>query len=142
VDTLFYLLLVVYIFACIVMIVAILLHESKGGGLATAFGGSGSESAFGASIGRKINRFTAGAVIVFFALSLGLGMLWSKVGVGTANIQPRPASSESIGGGGERATEEETGEADPNKGASRPEEPGQGPGGAPKSPPPEKAPGK
>jgi protein translocase SecG subunit len=124
------------------MIIAILLHESKGGGLATAFGGSGSESAFGASIGRKINRFTAGAVVVFFALSIGLGMLWAKVGVGTANIQPRPAVSETMGDREEGIPDEESGQADPKKGASTPEEPGKGSGEASESTTPEKSSGK
>ena len=75
-GALFYLLLVIYLLACVIMVVAILIHEPKSGGLATALGGSGAESAFGASIGRKMNRFTAGAVVVFLVLSIALGIMW------------------------------------------------------------------
>ncbi|MHC4661435.1 MAG: preprotein translocase subunit SecG [Planctomycetota bacterium] len=93
---LFYLLLAIYILACVIMIVAILLHESKGGGLATAFGGGGSESAFGATIGRKINRFTAGAVVFFLVLSLVLGVLWAKVHKTPTSAAPGSAAGGSL----------------------------------------------
>ena len=95
----FYFLFALYLLACLVMIIAVLLHESKGGGLATAFGGAGAESAFGASIGRKINRFTAGAVAVFFILSLVLGVWWSKRTL-TPGVGQQPAATQQAPAGG------------------------------------------
>ena len=124
-GAIFYLLLVVYILACVIMVVAILIHEPKSGGLATALGGSGAESAFGASIGRKINRFTAGAVAVFLVFSIALGIMW-RMADEVPPAGPPPGTQAPAGG---NQKEEKAGAGDKDGGAGE------------KSPAPEGTPG-
>ena len=68
-----------HVIACIVLIVVVLLHESKGDSLSSVFGGGGADSAFGVQFGKKINRFTVGAAVVFMAMSVLLGILSNQV---------------------------------------------------------------
>lgn len=73
------LLYVLHVIACIVLITVVLLHESKGDSLASVFGGGGADSAFGVQFGKKINRFTVGAAVVFMALAVFLGIVSNQV---------------------------------------------------------------
>ena len=57
------------------LIIVILLQESKGGGLAEAFGGIGAET-FGVKSG-GINRFTFGLAGLFLGSAILIQMLWN-----------------------------------------------------------------
>ena len=69
------LLWVVFFLSAILMSVVILLQESKGGGLAEAFGGVGAET-FGVKSG-GINRFTFLLAGLFIGSAILLHSLWN-----------------------------------------------------------------
>ena len=71
--------LIIHILVCFLLVVVILLQSGKGGGLASAFGGSGTtEASFG---GRQAAGFLGKATTVlgaiFLVMSLGLALLSS-----------------------------------------------------------------
>ncbi len=69
------LLTVVYFLTCVVLVIIVLMQEPKGGGLSSAFGGAGLDTAFGASIGRKMSTFTVWIAIFFVVLTIVLAIL-------------------------------------------------------------------
>lgn len=66
---------VVYFITCAILIIVVLMQEPKGGGLSSAFGGSGLDTAFGASIGRKMSSFTVYLAVFFMVLTIVLAVL-------------------------------------------------------------------
>jgi preprotein translocase subunit SecG len=70
----------VYFATCVILIIIVLMQEPKGGGLSSAFGGAGLDTAFGASIGRKISSFTVYLAIFFVVLTIGLAILSKSSG--------------------------------------------------------------
>jgi preprotein translocase subunit SecG len=67
---------VVLIGTSLLMIVLVLLHKGKGGGLSDLFGGGVSSSLGGSSVvERNLDRLTIGTGIVWFASIVGLGLL-------------------------------------------------------------------
>lgn len=66
---------VVFFLSSILMSIVILLQESKGGGLAEAFGGMGAET-FGVKTG-SINRFTFLLAGLFLGSAVLLHALWN-----------------------------------------------------------------
>ena len=80
---LYYLLVSVYVFICLLLIVVILLHQGKGGDIASAFGGGSSQAAFGARAGATLlTKMTAGLAAAFILLSLTLAV-WGQRGPGS-----------------------------------------------------------
>ena len=62
-----------------ILVVLILLHRGKGGGLSSMFGGGVSSSLAGSSVAEKnLDRYTVLVGIVWFASIVGLG-LWLKL---------------------------------------------------------------
>ncbi|MFH1422745.1 MAG: preprotein translocase subunit SecG [Planctomycetota bacterium] len=78
-----------YVIVCILLIVIVLMQESRGGGLASAFGGSGLDLAFGAGIGRKMSRFTVILAVIFMVLSIILAVV--KLPNTVSVVSPPPA---------------------------------------------------
>jgi preprotein translocase subunit SecG len=67
---------VVLIATSLLMIVLVLLHKGKGGGLSDLFGGGVSSSLGGSSVvERNLDRLTIGTGIVWIASIVGLGLL-------------------------------------------------------------------
>lgn len=65
----------VYIIACLLLLLVVLLQQGKGGDMAAAFGGSGSQAAFGARAGATVlTRATTvlGALFMVGALVLAI----------------------------------------------------------------------
>jgi preprotein translocase subunit SecG len=76
-----YLLTFVYVVICLVLLMSILLQQGKGGDIASAFGGSGSQTAFGARAGATLlTRITTVTAVLFMIGSIGLGILWQRGG--------------------------------------------------------------
>lgn len=71
-----YLAWVLFFLSSVLMIVLILLQESKGGGLSEAFGGVGAET-FGVKAG-GINKFTFTLALVFCASALVVNATWNQ----------------------------------------------------------------
>ena len=66
---------VVYFITCIILVIVVLMQEPKGGGLSSAFGGSGLDTAFGASIGRKMSSFTVWLAVFFLSGAMSGSMM-------------------------------------------------------------------
>jgi preprotein translocase subunit SecG len=67
---------IVLIATSLLMIVLVLLHKGKGGGLSDLFGGGVSSSLGGSSVvERNLDRLTIGIGIVWIASIIGLGLL-------------------------------------------------------------------
>lgn len=66
---------VLFFFSAVLMTVVVLLQESKGGGLAEAFGGTGAET-FGVKAG-GINRFTFLLAAVFCGSAILITATWN-----------------------------------------------------------------
>jgi len=66
---------VLYVIVCMLLLVVVLMQQGKGGGMAAAFGGSGSENAFGARAGASVlTRATTilGALFMIGAMTLAI----------------------------------------------------------------------
>ncbi len=58
------------------LILLVLLHKGRGGGLSDMFGGGVSSSLGGSSVAeRNLDRFTVGIGVILFACILALGLL-------------------------------------------------------------------
>ncbi len=69
----------VYILICFFLILVVLLQQGKGADIAGAFGGGGSQTAFGARGATTIlHKLTTGAFIAFILLSLLLSILEAR----------------------------------------------------------------
>ena len=72
-ETVFTVLLVL---TSVLMILLVLLHKGRGGGLSDMFGGGVSSSLGGSSIAeRNLDRFTIGIGVIWFACVIALGLL-------------------------------------------------------------------
>jgi preprotein translocase subunit SecG len=75
-----YLLTFLHVIVCLALILVVLLQTGKRADLAGAFGGGGSQTAFGArGAATFLSRATTGAAVVFMVTSLLLAVLSSKV---------------------------------------------------------------
>jgi preprotein translocase subunit SecG len=73
VETLFTIILIA---ASCLMVLMVLLHKGRGGGLSDMFGGGVSSSLGGSSVAeRNLDRLTVGIGVVWFATVIGLGLL-------------------------------------------------------------------
>jgi len=95
-----YLFIVIHVVVCLFMIAIILLQQGKSADLAGAFGGQGSQTAFGPrSAANLLTRTTTWCAVVFMITSIGLTVMMAKhshsqrsVLSGTTSSQSKPAS--------------------------------------------------
>lgn len=72
-ETVFTILLVI---TSMLLILMVLLHKGRGGGLSDMFGGGVSSSLGGSSVAeRNLDRFTVGIGVIWFATVIALGLL-------------------------------------------------------------------
>jgi preprotein translocase subunit SecG len=98
-DAMIYLFIVVHVLVCLFLIAVILLQQGKSADLAGAFGGQGSQTAFGPrSAANLLTRTTTWAAVIFMITSIGLTILMQKhaghqhsVLEGTSTQQSTPA---------------------------------------------------
>jgi preprotein translocase subunit SecG len=126
----YYLVSVLYILACFLLLLVVLLQQGKGGDMASAFGGGGSQTAFGARAGATVlTKATAilGTLFMLGALAVGImgrgGSSSIMRGLGAPTQQTAPAP----------AAPQQTAPAQP--GASQPSTPAAPAGGQPPSAP-------
>ena len=75
------LLTIFHVIVCIFLILVVLLQQGKGADWAGAFGGGGSQTAFGArSTATVLSKATTAAAILFMITSLALTILISRPG--------------------------------------------------------------
>ena len=103
-DFLVWILTIVYFITCFILIIVVLMQEPKGGGLSSAFGGAGLDTAFGASIGRKMSSFTVWIAVFFIVLTVVLAIMTksesdtlSGTGSVMEGLQKPPAAAEEEG---------------------------------------------
>ena len=76
---LYYLVATIYVLVCLVLMLVILLQQGKGGDIASAFGGGGSQTAFGARAGASVlTRATTVLGVVFMIGALLLAILGQR----------------------------------------------------------------
>ncbi len=85
----------IYVFVCFLLLLVVLLQQGKGGDIASAFGGSSSQAAFGAR---------AGATLLTKATTV-LGVLFMLGALGLAIVYERGPSSSVLSGRGGNATQ-------------------------------------
>ena len=67
---------ILLVIASAIMILLVLLHKGRGGGLSDMFGGGVSSSLGGSSVAeRNLDRFTVAVGIVWFACIVGIGLI-------------------------------------------------------------------
>ena len=75
----YYLLVAVYVLVCLLLLVSILLQQGRAGDIASAFGGSSSQTVFGARTGATmLTRATTVLAALFMIGSIGLAIAWQK----------------------------------------------------------------
>jgi preprotein translocase subunit SecG len=76
---LYYVATAVYVLVCLVLMLVILLQQGKGGDIANAFGGGGSQAAFGARSGATVlSRATTVCAVLFILGALMLGIIGQR----------------------------------------------------------------
>ena len=88
------LIIILHIIVCLVLIFAVLLQSGKAADLAGAFGGGGSQTAFG---GRGsvslLSKVTTAAAILFMLTSLGLWIVSGRQGASVVGGEKAPATA-------------------------------------------------
>ena len=78
-DRFYYLLVAVYVLVCFFLLLSILLQQGRAGDIASAFGGSSSQTVFGARTGATmLTRATTILAVLFMIGSIGLAIAWQK----------------------------------------------------------------
>src|SRR5438046_9179227 len=70
-----YFTMTVFIIVCLFMILIVLIQKGRGGGLASAFGGAGGNTAFGSKTGDVLTWATSIVFGVFLVLAITLNLL-------------------------------------------------------------------
>ncbi len=92
----YYALVAVYVLVCLVLSLVILLQQGRGGDIASAFGGSSSQAAFGARSGATLlTKATSIAAVLFMLFALTLSVIGQR---GTGSVvsgtpAPPPAAA-------------------------------------------------
>jgi len=92
----YYALIAIYVLVCLVLSLVILLQQGRGGDIASAFGGSSSQAAFGARSGATLlTKATSIAAVLFMLFALALSIIGQR---GTSSVvsgtsAPPPAAA-------------------------------------------------
>jgi len=93
----YYALVALYVLVCLVLSLVILLQQGRGGDIASAFGGSSSQAAFGARSGATLlTKATSVAAVLFMLFALTLSIIGQRGGtssVVSGTPAPAPATS-------------------------------------------------
>ncbi len=74
----FYTLLVLFLLVCLLLILIVLIQKGRGGGLASAFGGMGGNTAFGSKTGDVLTWATSVIFGIFLLLAITLNLMANK----------------------------------------------------------------
>src|SRR5579872_3214509 len=89
------LVLAIHIIVCVFLIIVVLLQSGKAADLAGAFGGMGSQTAFGPrGSATLLSKATTVSAVLFMVTSLSLSILATRsAGLGTSVLDATPAKS-------------------------------------------------
>src|SRR6187549_425690 len=95
---LFYTTIGLFIFVCFCMIMLILIQKGRGGGISSAFGGAGGNTAFGSKTGDVLTWATSVVFLIFLGMCVALNYLAADVNAQATSMAgsvgaPPPASS-------------------------------------------------
>jgi preprotein translocase subunit SecG len=127
----YYVVISLYVLICFLLLVVVLLQQGKGGDISAAFGGSSSQTAFGARAGATVlTRATAVLGTLFMLGAFALGVMGRGGGSSVVSGvdspgQPPPAAT----GLPMPTTPPATPTTTPSPGATPPATPPSGPGG-------------
>src|SRR5579862_2892908 len=77
----------VHILVCFFLIVVVLLQSGKSGDIAAAFGGMGSQTAFGPrGAATALSKATTWSTVIFMITSITLSIMASRGGMGSSSI--------------------------------------------------------
>ena len=92
----YYAMVALYVLVCLVLSLVILLQQGRGGDIASAFGGSSSQAAFGARSGATLlTKATSIAAVLFMLFALTLSIIGQRGGtssVVSGTSAPPPAA--------------------------------------------------
>ena len=89
-------LVLVYVFVCFFLILVVLLQQGKGADIAGAFGGGGSQTAFGArGATTLLHKLTTGAFVGFIVLALALTVIEARPRSSVVKTLPAKAATQS-----------------------------------------------
>ena len=87
------LLVIVHVTVCLFLVAVVLLQQGKSADLAGAFGGQGSQTAFGPrGAANLLTKLTAYAAVLFMITSVGLTIMLSHSAAGHSVLSGVPAS--------------------------------------------------
>src|SRR5438270_7142548 len=91
----YYLLMIIHIIVCLFLIIVVLLQSGKAADLAGAFGGMGSQTAFGPrGSATLLSKATTISAVMFMVTSLSLSIMASRnAGLGTTVLESTPKSA-------------------------------------------------
>jgi preprotein translocase subunit SecG len=104
IDISFWTAFVLFILVCLFLILLVLIQKGRGGGLASAFGGAGGNTAFGSKTGDVLTWTTSVVFGVFLVLAVSLNLLANarhsrdNPGAVTSSVPARPTSPAGAGG--------------------------------------------
>ncbi|MGE5608175.1 MAG: preprotein translocase subunit SecG [Bacillota bacterium] len=101
---LFYVLMILFIVVSLFMILLVLIQKGRGGGLASAFGGMGGNTAFGSKTGDVLTWATSVVFGVFLLMAVVLNLMANTHHAQNAAVSgvstPAPAQPAPAGGSG------------------------------------------
>jgi preprotein translocase subunit SecG len=87
-------LIVLYVIICFFLILVVLLQQGKGADIAGAFGGGGTQTAFGARGATTVlHKLTTGAFVGFILIALALTVMQAKPRSSVVRNAPAPAAA-------------------------------------------------
>jgi len=92
------LLTIIHVIVCFFLIIVVLLQSGKSGDIAAAFGGQGSQTAFGPrGAASALSRATTWSAIIFMVTSISLSIFAQRRSGGTGSVLQglRPSSGQS-----------------------------------------------
>ena len=93
-QILFYFVVIVHVIVCLFLIGVVLLQQGRSADLAGAFGGQGSQTAFGPRAAANVlTRLTTWSAIIFMITSLSLTVLYVRSGHIALRARRRQAAS-------------------------------------------------
>jgi len=92
---------IVHVIVCLFLIGVVLLQSGKSGDIAAAFGGQGSQTAFGPrGAATALTKATTWSAIIFMVTSITLSIVASRGGAHSKSVlegtQPPPAQSQPV----------------------------------------------
>lgn len=88
--------IVAFIFTCLILILVVLIQKGRGGGLASAFGGAGGNTAFGSKTGDVLTWVTSVVFGIFLLLAVGLNLLADSAN--NRMVQPQDTTAQQTAG--------------------------------------------